>query len=787
MSEEINEANPIGCPNVIPLDCSKEIINQMEKDICKIKVEKQGTGFFCKIPFPDKDHMLKVLITNNHIINEDILYKKDAKISIFIKEEKKYKELNLNDRIKYTNKEEEYDITIIEIKENDGINNFLELDDKIINDIITNQNENDDYIDKTFYVIQYPEGELSVSFGILSSIFNDKKYKFKHKCSTKRGSSGSPISTLKNKVIGIHRSSENFNIGTFLNEPISDFIKLYNNKDGDKNIIGNKINEIFLEEINNKFNLDINNIDRNIKLIEKSLGNDGYKELQELFLYYNSKITSSYSLHLDINFHKKVIKQMENSICNIKRNDGASTTGFLCKIPFPDKDHMLEVLITINHFLNEDKLYKKDAKISIFIKEEKKYKELDLNDRIKYTNREYDITIIEIKPNRDNIHNFLELDEKILNDIINNEIKDYEYSSIYQVYYSKENLLVSYGMIYDSYEENKFNFKYKIFVQYGGAQGSPILDLNNKVIGIYVAFDRKSIFRHGHFLNYPIIEFIQKNYYKNNNRNEISIKKNDNFNLIKKYLGQDIFEKLNKLYLSFKITFPSRFYISKSSFSLENYERIINQMENNIYKIKVGNREAVGFSCKIPFPNKDNLLKVFITNNSILNEDILNKKNENILINLNGENKLLNLSNRKKYSSKEYNTTIIEVKDDDEIKNYLDIDDDIINHIGNNEKQNYLNYNHQAIYMIKNESGTITTTYSIIENLFIDTHIFMFRINKKNEPLEGPIFSKESKLIGIRNHFQSFKGENMCCGTFLNYPIKEFNQKFCDIKIKNNL
>ena len=160
MSEEKKETTPIGCPTVIPFDCSEEIINQMKKNICKIKAEEQGTGFFCKVPFPDKDLMLKVLITNNHVINEDILYKTDAKISIFIKEEKKYKELNLNDRIKYTNKEEEYDITIIEIKENDGINNFLELDDKIINGIINNESENDDYVDKTFYVIQYPEGDI---------------------------------------------------------------------------------------------------------------------------------------------------------------------------------------------------------------------------------------------------------------------------------------------------------------------------------------------------------------------------------------------------------------------------------------------------------------------------------------------------------------------------------------------------------------------------------------------------------------------------------------------------
>jgi hypothetical protein len=284
MSEEIKETNPIGCPNVIPFDCSKEIINQMQKNICKIKVKEQGTGFFCNIPFPDKDHTLKVLITNNHVINEDILYKKDVKISIFIKEEKKYKELDLNDRIKYTNKKEEYDITIIEIKENNGINNFLELDDKIINGIINNESENDDYVDKTFYIIQYPDGELSMSFGILLNIFNDKKYKFKHKCATKEGSSGSPILTLKNKVIGVHRGAEKaLNLGTFLNEPISDFIKLCYNKDGDKNIIGNKINEIFLEEINKKFNLNITNIDKNIKLIEKYSGNDGYKELQELF------------------------------------------------------------------------------------------------------------------------------------------------------------------------------------------------------------------------------------------------------------------------------------------------------------------------------------------------------------------------------------------------------------------------------------------------------------------------------------------------------------------------
>ena len=48
-----------GYPNVISYECSKKIIKQMERNICKIIIgEEQGTGFFCKIPFPDLNNML---------------------------------------------------------------------------------------------------------------------------------------------------------------------------------------------------------------------------------------------------------------------------------------------------------------------------------------------------------------------------------------------------------------------------------------------------------------------------------------------------------------------------------------------------------------------------------------------------------------------------------------------------------------------------------------------------------------------------------------------------------
>jgi len=104
-----------GYPSIISYECSKKIIKQMERNISKIKIGKeQGSGFFCKIPFPGLNNMLSVFITNNHVINKELLFKNNAFIEINIEEENNIRKLNLNNRMKYTN--EEYDITIIEIK-----------------------------------------------------------------------------------------------------------------------------------------------------------------------------------------------------------------------------------------------------------------------------------------------------------------------------------------------------------------------------------------------------------------------------------------------------------------------------------------------------------------------------------------------------------------------------------------------------------------------------------------------------------------------------------------------
>ena len=57
----------------IPRWVSQKIDTQLEQNICKVYVNQNiiGTGFLCKIPYPDEFKLLPVLITNNHILKEE--------------------------------------------------------------------------------------------------------------------------------------------------------------------------------------------------------------------------------------------------------------------------------------------------------------------------------------------------------------------------------------------------------------------------------------------------------------------------------------------------------------------------------------------------------------------------------------------------------------------------------------------------------------------------------------------------------------------------------------------
>ena len=221
----IPEKNLANIPDEVPNNILKIIIEQNEKSLCKINCNDGGNdiGFFCIIPFPDKFHQLPVLITNNHIITENDIIKKN-KIKVTINNDKLKFVIIIDEFRKiYTNKD--YDITIIEIKENDNLdmNLFLEIDDQIFKD-----NINDIYKGKSIYLIGHPKGGISTySMGIIKDI-NVDNYKITYLCKTNIGSSGCPIINLNNnRVIGIHKGAgkngQNWNLGILLKEPINIF------------------------------------------------------------------------------------------------------------------------------------------------------------------------------------------------------------------------------------------------------------------------------------------------------------------------------------------------------------------------------------------------------------------------------------------------------------------------------------------------------------------------------------------------------------------------------------
>ena len=110
-----------------------KIIEQMKFCICKIeKANHSRTGFFCLIPYPDNTHQLPVLISTYNIINKsDIIAGANLKLVFY---DRSYKTIKIdNTRKIYLSEETRYNIAIIEIKREDNIKYFLEIDKGIYN------------------------------------------------------------------------------------------------------------------------------------------------------------------------------------------------------------------------------------------------------------------------------------------------------------------------------------------------------------------------------------------------------------------------------------------------------------------------------------------------------------------------------------------------------------------------------------------------------------------------------------------------------------------------------
>jgi hypothetical protein len=197
MEDKIEEGLIKGSMDIISIDKTEIILEQMKKSICKINGKKKGTGFFCKIAYNNK--LIPVLMTNYHIIDDNYI-EKNKEIIISINEEKKI--INIDkDNIIYSSDNNKYDIIILKINE-DIINNYLEIDEDIFKD-----KSELFYKDNSIYILHNPmNNKVSVSYGYGIEKINE--YDIKHICTTDLVSSGGPIlNLLNNKIIGIHKGS----------------------------------------------------------------------------------------------------------------------------------------------------------------------------------------------------------------------------------------------------------------------------------------------------------------------------------------------------------------------------------------------------------------------------------------------------------------------------------------------------------------------------------------------------------------------------------------------------
>lgn len=200
--------------------------------------------------------------------------------------------------------------------------------------------------------------------------------------------------------------------------------------------------------------------------------------------------------------------------------------------------------MTNEHVISEEDLSKIEQ-LKILFDDSKKEKTINMtSERKKYHEKKFDITIIEILPEEDNIFHFLEID---ISNINVNE-------SIYILQYPAQKCSLSYGTIKKIDNYNIYND----CSTESGSSGGPILLLkNHKVIGIHKAFWDVDEINVGTLLKQPIGIFNSippnkksKNNYVNSILCTYNITNEEEFNLLHDFKenikGLDL--ELNKLY-----------------------------------------------------------------------------------------------------------------------------------------------------------------------------------------------------------------------------------------------
>ena len=316
-------------------------INQIRKSICCIIKNNgnnnnsniAGNGFFILVVYQNK--FIPLLITSNIIISEND-FNNGINLKLILYNNNKENIIKLRNNMNhYIN--DEYGISIIELKENIVNIQYLELDESIIqnNDEILNNKYNNESI----YTIQYKKekDDIELFYGKIESIKENDN--IIHKCFSNDISLGSPILLSKNnKVIGIHTNNKE-DIGNLLLYSISQFLNSLK-KENINSIKENLINEIKIE--NSASNEESNNI--HIK-----------NNNQMIIEYFNSDKEDSsktiFSKTFVNNNKTKCVLKYENKIFNLNEEIDIYSSNETFKIILEEKEN--ETVTDMSYMFNQ--------------------------------------------------------------------------------------------------------------------------------------------------------------------------------------------------------------------------------------------------------------------------------------------------------------------------------------------------------------------------------------------------------------------------------------------------
>ena len=214
-----NEAEVINNGGIADVKEYKLLLEKANKFICKItKNNLSGSGFFCKMQDPqNEDKIIKVLFTCYHVFPFDDLYNCNE-INYSIDNNKKI--FNLNNRRIWFNKNDNLDYICIEIFKEDNIEEFLKVDE----DLINKECDISRLINEKIIIFGNNGDKLKFDKGII--LKNSKNFCF-YNCNTCPGFSGGPILNHFHNIIGIHKGGykdKKFNAGIFLKFIYNDMI-----------------------------------------------------------------------------------------------------------------------------------------------------------------------------------------------------------------------------------------------------------------------------------------------------------------------------------------------------------------------------------------------------------------------------------------------------------------------------------------------------------------------------------------------------------------------------------